>query len=83
MPLEPLDTGTARRAVEEQLLLDTYLRRQRELEESGALPVARGPLEAHREKLLLAGALELGFLVASFSMLAVLVVVNLIFHLEL
>ena len=76
------DPAAARRRLEEELLLDTYLRRQHELEEAGVLPVPRDAVAVRRERLVLAGALELGFLVACFSIFAVLVIVNLLFHLE-
>jgi hypothetical protein len=76
------DRSAARHPLEEELLLDTYLRRQRELEESSELPRPEDPLGRLRPQIAVAGAIHVGFLVACFSLFMILVVVNVIFHLE-
>ena len=67
----------------EELLLEAYLERQQALESAGRLPpsvpsaLARGGRWLAR-----LGAIQLGLAVACFDMLAIVVILNLLFHLE-
>ncbi len=65
----------------EEALVDTYLQRQSELERSGRLLRPEPSVLSRRARWLVwAGGIELGFVVAAFTTLAVVVVANLIFH---
>jgi hypothetical protein len=67
----------------EQLAARTYAALQVQFEHAGAIPRPRAThLDVHRSRLELMGALQLGLLTAAFSVLAIFVVVNVVFHLS-
>lgn len=67
----------------EELLLEAYIERQQSLESAGRFPpcapsvIARGGHWLAR-----LGAIQLGLAVACFDLLAIVIIVNLLFHLE-
>ncbi len=73
-----VDTRTA-----EAALLRLYSEKQLELEDSGAMPPF-GPcrLERYRRHLEIGGAVNLGFLVACFTIFVLFIVLNLVFHVQ-
>ena len=66
----------------EQALLEAYLERQEALESTGDIPRSASILARRARWLGWAGAIEVGFLVGSLTALAVVVIVNLLFHLQ-
>lgn len=74
---------TAPQRQAEATLLRLYLQTQTELQQRGSLPVpAPTRLDRFRRPLEVAGAVNLGLLVAGFTLFLLFVVLNLVFHVQ-
>ena len=76
---DPVDDTAAR----EDLLIDTYLKRQGELEAEGRIPTPREDwIAENRDRVERIGAAQLAFVVACVSIFLNFLALNLIFHIE-
>jgi hypothetical protein len=73
-----LDPRTA-----EAVLLGLYVETERELQDRGAMPRPQpGRLQRSRRALEIAGAVNLGFLIACLTIFVLFVFLNLVFHVQ-